>query len=405
MKGGDAQLTGSGEGADAEPSLVPPSAFDHAAPKLRKSAPKAKTRASTGGLSMQGRKNPMTSDAIAGPSMQTAPTPSEQNSTVSQHHQISFATPMGGPPQHFYSPAPQPYYPPHQFLPPPLLIPSIPPLHSSPPLHHSPPRLYHPPPQSHFPSQPYAPPSQPYAPPPMPAPYIHSTYQQTRSMQEAPPSHQFQPLMSHSVVRYPQSQHHHPQFVIALYEGRRNERRQSEAKTCGRVEAFKPFSTIRINPITLEVSPSFYEGNNSAALRNMNSKVNILTGGVAYMLIDIKATFMLLNEANRKSLLVEIKELIESKDFKDFIKNNNEIFKVPKFLFEDVELTAQLSKLVSEALSCIRGNVKTKTDSAGVINLKTLEHYGHRKIASPWLHRGDASHWNRYAFFGTASLS
>ncbi|KAG1785094.1 uncharacterized protein HD556DRAFT_1314540 [Suillus plorans] len=44
----------------------------------------------------------------------------------------------------------------------------------------------------------------------------------------------------------------------------------------------------------------------------------------------------------------------------EFIKKNSEIFKIPKFLFEDIELTAQLSKLVSKALSCICSNVKTK---------------------------------------------
>ncbi|KAG1826380.1 hypothetical protein EV424DRAFT_1345690 [Suillus variegatus] len=138
------------------------------------------------------------------------------------------------------------------------------------------------------------------------------------------------------------------------------------------------------------------------------------TRGIAYMLIDIKATLIMLSAANRKSLLIEIKELIESKDFKsglqncltacvlspnltayvndtlehvmvpsiflwtkEFMKNNNEIFKVPKFLFEDIELTTQLLKLVSEALSCIRSNVKTKRRCLrifliGIGNYKTI---------------------------------
>ncbi|KAG1764378.1 hypothetical protein EV702DRAFT_1205041 [Suillus placidus] len=145
------------------------------------------------------------------------------------------------------------------------------------------------------------------------------------------------------------------------------------------------------------------------------------TGGIAYMLMDIKATLIILGMANRKSLLVEVKELIESKDFKsslhnrltacvlspnltayvndtlehEFIKNNNEIFKVPKFLFEDIELTTQLSKLVSEVLSCIRGNVKTKLMPSILKRSSIIDTA--RSLAHGCL-EVDASHWNRYAF-------
>ncbi|KAG2098949.1 uncharacterized protein F5147DRAFT_582824, partial [Suillus discolor] len=127
-------------------------------------------------------------------------------------------------------------------------------------------------------------------------------------------------------------------------------------------------------------------------------------GGIAYMLIDIKATLMMLSAANRKSLLVEIKELIESKDFKvlEFIKKNSEIFKVPKFLFEDIELTAQLSKLVSEALSCIRGNIKTKLMSSILKRSSIIDTA--RSLAHGCL-EVDASHWNRYAFLDIYSPS
>ncbi|KAG2081034.1 uncharacterized protein F5147DRAFT_783951 [Suillus discolor] len=147
------------------------------------------------------------------------------------------------------------------------------------------------------------------------------------------------------------------------------------------------------------------------------------TGGIAYMLIDLKATMMLFSAANRKSLLAEIKELIESKDFKsglqnrltacvlspnltayvndtlehvmEFIKKNSEIFKVPLFLFEDIELTAQLSTLVSEALSCIRGNVKAKLMSSIIKRSSIIDTA--RSLAHGCL-EVDASHWNRYAF-------
>ncbi|KAG1741901.1 uncharacterized protein EDB91DRAFT_1247944 [Suillus paluster] len=167
------------------------------------------------------------------------------------------------------------------------------------------------------------------------------------------------------------------------------------------------------------------------------------TGGIAYMLIDIKATLMVLSAVNRRSLLTESKDLIESKDFKvlvsnginlsptsdlssmtqsglhncltacvlspnltanvndtlehvmEFIKKNSEIFKVPKFLFEDIELTAQLSKLVSEALACIHGNIKSKlmtsiSKRSSIIDTARSLAHGCLEI--------DVSHWNRYAF-------
>lgn len=44
----------------------------------------------------------------------------------------------------------------------------------------------------------------------------------------------------------------------------------------------------------------------------------------------------------------------------DFIKNHCEVFKLPAALMQDVELLAQLSKIVSELLSSIRGNLKSK---------------------------------------------
>jgi hypothetical protein len=44
----------------------------------------------------------------------------------------------------------------------------------------------------------------------------------------------------------------------------------------------------------------------------------------------------------------------------EFIKNHREVFKIPAALINDVELLAQLSKIVSELLSSIRGNLKGK---------------------------------------------
>ncbi|OAX34516.1 hypothetical protein K503DRAFT_833181, partial [Rhizopogon vinicolor AM-OR11-026] len=124
------------------------------------------------------------------------------------------------------------------------------------------------------------------------------------------------------------------------------------------------------------------------------------TGEIYYMLIDIKASLLLRSEGNRSSILADLKELLESKDLKvfvatvlyraihsglqnrltacmlspnltayvidmhghimEFIRERHEVFKVPQSLFEDVELSAQFSKIVSELLASIRGNIKTK---------------------------------------------
>ncbi|KAG1866337.1 hypothetical protein C8R48DRAFT_672095 [Suillus tomentosus] len=107
------------------------------------------------------------------------------------------------------------------------------------------------------------------------------------------------------------------------------------------------------------------------------------------MLVRIVA-LMLKNDGEEKlKLITNLKELLSSKDFKsalhncltacmlspnitayvtdthpqilDFIKRHQEVFKVPALLFEDAELTAAFAKVVSESLSTIRGNMKTKT--------------------------------------------
>ncbi|KAG1836046.1 hypothetical protein DFJ58DRAFT_735261 [Suillus subalutaceus] len=112
------------------------------------------------------------------------------------------------------------------------------------------------------------------------------------------------------------------------------------------------------------------------------------TGGIYYMLIDIKATLLRWNEDTRKIELAQLKELLDSKDFKsriqsrltacmlspnittyvtdahthimDFVRKHHDVFKIPVAMLEDVELNAQLSKMVSDLLSSIRGNIKAK---------------------------------------------
>ncbi|KAG1785095.1 uncharacterized protein HD556DRAFT_1451059 [Suillus plorans] len=141
-KGGDTfQIADSGEGVAAQPSLVPPSAFDHASTKLRKPTCKAKAKTakvSTHGPSTQGKKGMA---------------PAQQDSGASQQHQTVSAPSMGGPSQHFYLPTPQPPHPLHQSFPLLLPISALLSLHSSPLFHQSLSQLYCPPPQSYLSSQ------------------------------------------------------------------------------------------------------------------------------------------------------------------------------------------------------------------------------------------------------------
>ncbi|KAG1871534.1 hypothetical protein F4604DRAFT_2014517 [Suillus subluteus] len=188
-------------------------------------------------------------------------------------------------------------------------------------------------------------------------------------------------------------------------------RQRSSSTDCNDPSMFTPGLTKRLKLYAMKVA------------EEKGVDKDHLTGGIAYMLIDLKATMMLFSAANRKSLLADIKELIESKDFKsglqnrltacvlspnltayvndtlehvmEFIKKNSEIFKVPLFLFEDIELTAQLSTLVSESLSCIRGNVKAKLMSSIIKRSSIIDTA--RSLSHGCL-EVDASHWNRYAF-------
>jgi hypothetical protein len=84
------------------------------------------------------------------------------------------------------------------------------------------------------------------------------------------------------------------------------------------------------------------------------------------------------------------------------------------FFFEDIELTEQLSTLVSEALLCIRGNVKAKVSvakntSQNNTKLRLIQLMSSiikrtsiidttRSLAHGCL-EVDASHWNRLMFF------
>ncbi|KAG1870899.1 hypothetical protein F4604DRAFT_1681752 [Suillus subluteus] len=146
-------------------------------------------------------------------------------------------------------------------------------------------------------------------------------------------------------------------------------------------------------------------------------------GSVFHMLIDLKANSFIRIDEQEKAALVDLKELIDSKDFRsalqsrltacllspnltayvhdthtnimEFIKNHRNVFKIPVALIDDVELLAQLSKIVSELLSSIRGNLKGKLVSSLV---KCMSIMDTAKSLAHGIIEVDAAHWNRYAF-------
>ncbi|KAG2063076.1 hypothetical protein BDR04DRAFT_1039206 [Suillus decipiens] len=79
----------------------------------------------------------------------------------------------------------------------------------------------------------------------------------------------------------------------------------------------------------------------------------------------------------------------------NFVRDNHIVFKVPVVMLEDVELNTQLSKLVSDLLCSIHGNMKAKvrkfspllckpfvryTHSADNINSQMIKHHGDCEI-------------------------
>ncbi|KAG2752016.1 hypothetical protein P692DRAFT_20725714 [Suillus brevipes Sb2] len=151
---------------------------------------------------------------------------------------------------------------------------------------------------------------------------------------------------------------------------------------------------------------------------------NFIDGGsVFHMLIDLKANSFMRIDEQEKAALVDLKELIDSKDFRsalqsrltacllspnltvyvddthtnimEFIKNHREVFKIPAALINDVELLAQLSKIVSELLSSIRGNLKGKLVSSLIKRMSIMDT---AKSLAHGIIEVDAAHWNRYAF-------
>ncbi|KAJ8583167.1 hypothetical protein M405DRAFT_749060, partial [Rhizopogon salebrosus TDB-379] len=142
--------------------------------------------------------------------------------------------------------------------------------------------------------------------------------------------------------------------------------------------------------------------------------MRLQTGGIYYMLIDLKVCMMKIDSTRKAAILADIKELLNSKDFKvfiyttkltlqqSFIKENSNIFKVPLALFEDVQLSGIFATIVSDLLSSIRGNMKSKLLSSirkRMSIMDTAKSLAHGCIEV------DAAHWNRLAFLALYSPS
>ncbi|KAG1723097.1 hypothetical protein EDB19DRAFT_1916269 [Suillus lakei] len=141
------------------------------------------------------------------------------------------------------------------------------------------------------------------------------------------------------------------------------------------------------------------------------------------MLIRI-AALVLKNDVDEKlKLLTNLKELLNSKDIKSalqnhlttcmlspnitayvththtqilkFIKEHQEVFKVPESLFEDVQLSTLFAKIVSNSLSTIHGNMKSKLTGsiAKCISITDIT----RSLTHGCI-EVDAAHWNRLTF-------
>ncbi|KAG1880853.1 hypothetical protein F4604DRAFT_1922478 [Suillus subluteus] len=182
-------------------------------------------------------------------------------------------------------------------------------------------------------------------------------------------------------------------------------RRQTDSSpTRGDPTVLTPICTKRLKVYAMKVT-----GDLGVSEEELHDLID--TGGIYHMLIDIKATLLRRTDDAKKAELTLLKELLDSKDFKsglqnrltacmlspnitayvtdahphvmDFIRDHHNVFKIPVAMLEDVELNAQLSKLVSDLLSSIRGNIKAKT-------VKSLAHHCGIEVNS--------MHWNRFAF-------
>ncbi|KAG1813147.1 uncharacterized protein BJ212DRAFT_1482616 [Suillus subaureus] len=148
------------------------------------------------------------------------------------------------------------------------------------------------------------------------------------------------------------------------------------------------------------------------------------SGDIFFMLIDLKITLIKLCEGNRVKRMQELKDALESKDFKnglynrlfacmllpnitayvtntqhhimDFITTHSNVFKIPPGMLEDVELRAQLGKLVTKLLTGIWSVIKN------ALTASIVKHTSIADVMRALAHSGsgmevDSTHWNRIA--------
>ncbi|KAG2143512.1 uncharacterized protein EDB93DRAFT_1241410 [Suillus bovinus] len=245
---------------DIQGPLMPAPAFDKP-PARPKTAAKSKAKAGAGS-STRGRRATASSRAgqvIAGSSGLEAPSaqqnPLVQSTSLVQHTQGQFTLPTNA-------------FPPLQSFRPPI------------------PHLHHPL-QSHFPpAQPYLSAPQPYPQmhyphPPPPAPYIHSSYRQSTDT--------------------------HPANARA---GVRRQRTYSDAGL-GDPTVLTPSRAKRLKTYAKKVAEE-----NDVPERGLFDFID--TGGIYYMLIDLKVCMMKMDSTRKAAMLADVKELLNSKDFKVF---------------------------------------------------------------------------------------
>ncbi|KAG1879857.1 hypothetical protein F4604DRAFT_1923064 [Suillus subluteus] len=194
-------------------------------------------------------------------------------------------------------------------------------------------------------------------------------------------------------------------------------RRTDSSPTHGDPTVLTPIHTKRLKVYATKVT-----GDLGVSEEELHDFID--TGGIYHMLIDIKATLLRQTDDAKKVELALLKELLDSKDFKsglqnhltacmlspnittyvtdvhphvmDFVRDHHNVFKIPVAMLEDVELNVQLSKLVSDLLFSIHGNIKAKLTTSIVKRSSIMETT--KSLAHHCGIEVDSMHWNRFAF-------
>ncbi|KAG2120424.1 uncharacterized protein F5147DRAFT_766341 [Suillus discolor] len=146
------------------------------------------------------------------------------------------------------------------------------------------------------------------------------------------------------------------------------------------------------------------------------------SGSIFYMLVDLKITLVKLCQGNKATRMQELKDALESKDFEnglynclfacmsspnltayvtdtqchimDFIVKNRDVFKIPPGLLDDVELRAQLGKVVTKLLTNICSAIKTALTTS-IVKRTSVADVTRSLARSGSGMEVDSTHWNR----------